>query len=113
MTGKKWDYRIIRGCCQSDWNYIFYPVDEWTREQIEIFEAEYFNTGSEWIIDDGEFDPENDSPLNINGYSVYCTLWSEDGIRKEIADCEGVAPADVVLYAFEGWSRTAQYKEVV
>lgn len=57
--------------------------------------------------------PENDSPLNINGCSVYCTSGSEEGIRKEIADAEGFDPADVVLYAFEGWSRTAQYEEVV
>lgn len=60
-----------------------------------------------------EFFPENDSPLNINGCSIYCTSWSNEGIRKEIADAEGVDPANVVLYAFEGWSRTAQYKEVV
>lgn len=113
VTGKRWDKRTIRGCCQSDWNYIFYPVDEWAREQIEVFEIEYFNTGTEWIVDDGEFDPENDSPLNINGYSVYCTSWSNEGIQKEIADAEGIDPADVVLYAFEGWSRTEQYKEVV
>ena len=82
-------------------------------ESLEAFEIEYFNTGTEWIIDDGEFDPENDSPLNINGCSVYCTSGSEEGIRKEIADAEGFDPADVVLYAFEGWSRTAQYEEVV
>lgn len=112
ITGKKWDTRIINGCCQSDWNYIFYPVDEWTKEDIEIFETEYFNTGTEWIVDDGEFDPENDIPSNISGCSVYCTSWNDEGIRKEIADAKGIDPANVVLYVFEGWSRTAQYKEV-
>lgn len=113
VTGQEWNCKIISGCCQSDWNYMYYPVANWSREALKVFEIEYFNTGSEWIIDDGEFDPENDSPLNINGCSVYCTSWSDEGIRKEIADAEGVDPADVVLYAFEGWSRTAQYKEVV
>lgn len=113
VTGKKWDYQSIKGCSQCEWNYIFYPVNEWTDEQIKAFEIEYFNMGTEWIVDDGEFDPENDSPLNINGCFVYCTSWSEEGIQKEIADAEGIDPADVVLYAFEGWSRTAQYKEVV
>ena len=54
-----------------------------------------------------------ESPLNIDGYSFYCTLWSDEGIRKEIANAEGVDPADVVLYAFDGWIRTEQYKEVV
>ena len=73
----------------------------------EVFERVYT------VLSAGEFDPENDSPLNINGCSVYCTSGSEEGIRKEIADAEGFDPADVVLYAFEGWSRTAQYEEVV
>lgn len=112
VTGKKWDHRMISGCCQGDWNYIFYPVDEWTREQIEVFEIEYFNTGSEWIIDDGEFDPENDSPLNINGCSIYCTSWNEEGIKQEIADAEGTSPKNVVLYAFAGYTRTPQYRKV-
>lgn len=113
VTGQEWDCRIIRGCCQSDWNYIYYPVANWSRGALEAFEIEYFNTGSEWIIDEGKFDPENDIPSNINGYSVYCTSWNDEGIKKEIADSEGVDPADVVLYAFEGWNRTAQYREVV
>ena len=113
VTGKKWDYQSINGRGQCDWNYIFYPANEWTDEQIKAFEIEYFNMGSEWIVDDGEFDSENDSPLNISGYSIYCTSWNEEGIQKEIADAEGIDPADVVLYAFEGWSRTAQYKEVI
>lgn len=113
ITGKKWDAQIINGDCQSDWNYIFYPVDEWTKEEIEIFETEYFNTGTEWVIDDGELDPENGIPAYISGCSVYCIAWDDEGIRKEIADAEGVDPADVVLYAFEGWSRKAQYKEVI
>lgn len=55
--------------------------------------------GSEWIIDDGEFNPDTDSPLNINGYSVYITAQDEEGIRKELA-------------AVEGYTRIPQYKAV-
>ena len=103
VTGKTWNYQIIRGCCQSDWNYIFYPADEWTSEQIAVFETEYFNTGTEWIIHDAEEAPE--SPEDINGYSVYCTSWNDNGIRKEIADAAGVSPEEVIMYSFDGYKK--------
>ncbi|MCB5926039.1 hypothetical protein NE584_08625 [Clostridium sp. DFI.5.61] len=112
VDGKKWGWKIIRGCCQSDWNEIFYPVDDWNREALAAFEIEYFNMGSEWIIDDGEFNPDTDSPLNINGYSVYITAQDEEGIRKELAAVEGCSPSDLVLYVFEGYTRIPQYKAV-
>lgn len=110
VTGKTWDYQMIRGCCQSDWNYIFYPVDEWTSEQIAVFETEYFNTGTEWIIHDEEEAPE--SPEDINGYSVYCTSWNDEGIRKEIADAAGVSPEEVIMYSFDGYKKIPVYKAV-
>lgn len=112
VDGKKWGWKIIRGYCQGDWNEIFYLVDDWSREALAAFEIEYFNMGSEWIIDDGEFNPDTDSPLNINGYSVYITAQDEEGIRKELAAVEGCSPADLVLYVFEGYTRIPQYKAV-
>lgn len=112
VDGKKWGWKIIRGCCQSDWNEIFYTVDDWSREALAAFEIEYFNMGSEWIIDDGEFNPDTDSPLNINGYSVYITAQDEEGIRKELAAVEGCSPSDLVLYVFEGYVHIPQYKAV-
>lgn len=113
VTGEKWDYKCIKGCCQSEWNYIFYPVEKWSQEALKAFEIEYFNEGSEWIIDNGEFNPESDIPSNINGYSIYCTSWNDEGIKKEIADSAGCDPLDVVLYAFDGWIKTEQYKQVM
>lgn len=110
VTGKKWDSKIIRGCCQSDWNYIYYPVDEWSKEALEAFETEYFNTGTEWIVHDEEGTPE--APEEINGFSMYCISWNDEGIRKEIADVTGGNPQDVVLYAFDGYIQTAKYREV-
>lgn len=110
VTGQTWEYKQIHGCCQSEWNNIYYPKGMWTNKALLAFEVEYFNMGTEWIIDDGDFDPENDSPLNINGTSIYCTSCAENEIRKEIAECEGVNPLDVVLYIFEGYVKTPQYK---
>ena len=112
VTGKEWDYRQINGYCQSDWNYFFYTIDEWDKEAISAFEVEYFNTGTEWIIDDGEFDPENDSPEDISGFSMYCTSWNDEGIKQEIAEASGGKIEDIILYAFDGYTQTAKYKEV-
>lgn len=110
VTGRKWDWKIIRGCCQSDWNNVFYRVDDWSREALDAFEVMYFNTGSEWIIHDEDNTPEG--PEDINGYCVYCTAWNEEGIKRELAEAAGVKPEEIVMYAFEGYAYTPVYKAV-
>lgn len=110
ITGHTWDWCTLRGCCQRDWQRVIYRADAWDAGSLERLEAEYFNTGTEWIIHDGQDAPE--SPEDVSGYSVYCTGWSDDLIRQEIADAAGCAPSDVVLYEFDGWTRSASYKEV-
>ena len=95
VTRKEYDYASISGCCQGDWNEVFYPVDEYSRDDISTFEAYYFNTGSEWIIHDGDDIPE--SADDIDGYSMYCVTYD---VQKEIAAAEGVNPEDVVLYEY-------------
>lgn len=110
VTGRKWDWRIIRGCCQSDWNEIFYPVDDWSREALAAFETMYFNTGSEWIIHDEENTPEG--PEEVNGYSCYIVADTEEGIKKELAAVAGCAPSDIVMWAFDEFIRVPQYKAV-
>jgi hypothetical protein len=101
VTGERYDVRTIRGCCQSDWQTIYYPVEEYTRDALDILEADYFNTGTEWIVDVDGCD-----------VGVYTYSWNNDGTREEIADAVGVDPADVVLLEFTGWNRTAAYTEV-
>ena len=86
----------IRGSGQSDWNTIYYPVNQWTDKSLENFSMEYFNEGTEWIIHDEDYIPS--SPDEISGYRTYCHFYSLEGIRKEIAEIEGIEPADIVLY---------------
>lgn len=100
ITGKTWDNGTIRGCCQGDWQEIIFPA-EYGREWLEHFEAEYFNTGTEWVID-----PDGD---NI---SVYAHEWNNEGIRKELAAAVGVEPENIIMQAFSGWTKTAAYTEV-
>lgn len=104
ITGNKYDYATIRGCCQGDWQEIIYPAG-YGREWLDAFECEYFNTGAEWRI--SENDPEND-----DNYYMYTHAWRIDDIRAEIAAAAGVDPCDVVLYEFTGWNRSPEYKEV-
>lgn len=41
FEGKPWKSRTICGTCQSDWNEIACPVDEWPDEALSVFECEY------------------------------------------------------------------------
>lgn len=100
VTGQRWECSTIRGCCQSDWQEVFYIADNWSREALSTFETEYFNTGSEWIIHDGDNLPE--SPEDIEGYAIYCYSWDEDDIAQEIANYAGCSPEDVELWSFYG-----------
>lgn len=101
MTGQKWDYTTLRGCCQGDWQYMIYPVAEWTAQAVQYLEIEYFNTGDEWNMD-----PDGDSVC------VYTHEWDDDAIRRELADAYGCDADDIILQRFTGWSRTANYEEV-
>ena len=103
VTGQKWEYREISGSCQSEWNYIYYRPKEWTEKALEYFEVEYFNTGDEWRIEDEEGDDFG---------SVYTHEWNDDEQKREIAENIGVDPGDVTLYLFDGWTKTAKYKEI-
>lgn len=111
VTGQKWACKQLCGDCQSDWNYIYYPVDSWSRAALEGFETEYFNTGTEWIIHDGKDIPEE--PDDISGYSVYCTEWNDEGIRSELSSAAGCAPEDVILYKYAGSRSVAIYEKAV
>lgn len=90
----------IRGCCQSDWQYMICP-DEYGIEYRREIETEYFNTGDEWNV-------------NVDGCecAVYTHSYRDDEKRQEIAAAVDCDPSDVILYAFDGNERTPKYKEV-
>lgn len=105
VMGKEYDYCCLRGYCQSDWNYFFYPVDLYDDDAVRCVEIDYFNMGEEWIIHDEETAP--DCPEAVNGYTMYVY----DDARKEIAEAEGVDPEDVVLWGYDGMRQVPKYKE--
>lgn len=108
VTGEEWDYRNIHGCCQSEWNTVYYPVKYWTKESLDAFETMYFNTGSEWIVHEGDTEPT--SPEEIDGCAYYCVSWNDEGIKKELAEAAGGNAEDVVLYKYDGYTSIPKYK---
>lgn len=105
IHGETFVFGGLRGCCQGEWQWIIYPA-AYGDSFRDTFEAEYFNTGTEWIIHDSDDTPEE--PDDIDGFSMYCT----GDPREEIAAEMGVNPADVVLYEFDGYTRRAMRKVV-
>jgi len=103
MTGKPWEWCDLTGTCQGDWIECFYRADFYDREALEVLEAEYFNTGTEWHITEDE---------NDLGYYQYCTGWNDEMIRREIAETSGATPENVVLLKFTGWISSPSYEEV-
>lgn len=100
MTGEEWKCTIIRGCCQRDWNKLYYPKS--FKDCVKDIERRYFNTGSEWRIEqEGEYD-----------YYHYTTAWDNDEIRSEIADVACVPVEDVQMFEFSGYRQEATYNEI-
>jgi hypothetical protein len=98
VTRQAFNCSTIRGSVQGEWQYIIYPR-EYSREWLRAFEAEYFNTGTEWSIKEGDGGDE---------YFVYCTTYDP---RAEIAQITNTTPENVILYEFDGWEKTPKYKE--
>ena len=101
ITGKEYKTAIIRGSVQSEWQYIIYPA-EYSREWLDGFEREYFNTGTEWEVSE---DPDDRDDTFI----IYCVT---DDPRAEIAKTCNTTPDNVILFEFDGWNRAPKYKEV-
>lgn len=106
-NGKEWtgERVTLRGCCQGDYIECTYPRNKYSAADLERLEKEYFNTGEEWTIYDG--DP-NENP-EADSFSMYVYSWDDDEKRKEIAAAAGVDPAEIEMHAFTGWSRSACY----
>ena len=102
VTGKNWKYKRICGCCQSDWNYIYYREDLWTDKEIEYFEIEYFNLGEEWRVVDEEGEE----------CYYYTHELSDVYKRQELVEIIGCNVQDLTLYAFGGWEKIPKYYEL-
>ena len=106
LTGRKYSRRMITGSFQSEWNYLYFPNDTYKWNQIDWVEIEYFNTGSEWNVYSGELADDYE-------FTIYCHSNFYNDIRFEIAQNLFVPPSQVNLKAFDGYTRSPKYKEIV
>lgn len=102
LTGEKWAYTELRGCSQRDWQGCYYVASAWADDTLEALEMEYFNTGSEWRVED-----ENGDEIYI-----YCHGSNDDANRAEIASAINADISNVIMYKFAGWKRAPEYMEV-
>lgn len=92
--GKKYNVRTIKGCCQGDWNTLYYP--EGTGEDfINFIEAVYFATGTEFAITENMVEPEEADTAET--YCDYTYLWNTKDIKEWIAKNNHCDPEDVVV----------------
>ena len=100
LTDEEYFVDTIRGCCQGEWNRVYYP-DSMGEDFLEWFETAYFNNGSEWIVED------EDSRI-----SVYSCEWNEEKMKVDLADQCGVSVDECEFYKFNGWKREPDYKKI-
>ncbi len=108
VTGLDWREAAITGCIQREWAEIIYVNGQL---DVDTFEEEFFNLGTEWIIHDSYEEPE--SVDDIEGYTVYITgCWNEDMTKRKIAEEYGSGEDNekVVLYVCNGYGRHAIYE---
>ena len=90
-TGRTFTTYTINGCVQGDWRELIAP-EGMNRAELAAFEAEYFNTGEEWIVDD----------CSVYLHPDECMT---DATRAgAIADSLMCDPADIVLHVFTGYA---------
>lgn len=104
ITKAEWKYREIQGNYYGQHNTVFYVSSVFSDKDIAEIETLYFNTGSEWIIHDGEKEPE--SAEDIKGHSFYCSDRDE---KRFFCEYFNVPENDVVLYKFDGYKKVTMY----
>ena len=119
LTEREYVWKQITGSCQSDWQYIYYPSDEYDKKAIEQLESEYFNEGTEWLVYEEPVEIEESEMENACeiaededslAFTVYCTSWNDEEKRKEIADGIGCNPDEVLLFSFDHYVKQPIYR---
>ena len=105
ISGHKYEWSMIRGYCQREWQNVLYPADKYSHDLIEMLEGYYF-TGSDYCITIYEDDEETD---------CYCDFFWQDSdtIKELVAEQCGCSVDDVHLFYISGYCSTPCYTEVV
>lgn len=114
VHGEKFVRKLIRGCCQGDWNYCYLPVSK--LDKLSYIEAVYFATGTEFMVttlEDAEGKSVNEIADEIAGskdsYFDYTELYNPADIKKHIADTMNAKPEDIVWLGIDSMHTTTTY----
>jgi hypothetical protein len=101
VTGKVWEETTLRGYSQSDWNTLYYVVDDSTIEEIETIENYYMSKVSEFVVEEDGDDYRVLIPDDI--------VWKG---KKSICECLGFEVEDTTIYEDDGYEKVYRYKEI-
>ena len=114
IDGRKLELDTIRGSVQGDWQNVIYDPE---KIDIGTIEAYYFNTGTEWEVleVDSEDISEDISKENIEGIDFdglfYSAEWHSTYTKEDLSNSFGYDLENVFLFEFDGWNRSARYKQ--
>ena len=102
ITGKKYDFQSIRGCCQGDFMYVVCPTDV-SDDMLSIWEGYYFGIGMEvhtYEVDErlliDEFD-DIEELMEVNNYLIEDMGWTfipNGYCAKDVIDYLGLGKSD-------------------
>ena len=95
LTDIQWECAEIHGCCQGEWNYMFYPTKYWYGGSLEDFEARYFNTGTLYEV--CKSSKKITDPEEIDGDYHYFAYPTPSALMQELAALYDVSLDDIVL----------------
>ena len=99
ITGDKWSYYTLHGCCQGDIAHLICKAGTIGKDYASYVEAVYFNTGAEICVCDDENPPKSEIEFYENGYFDYIPDFSIDSITKSIGcDKNNVKMYELIPY---------------
>ena len=102
VTGKVWEETTLRGYSQSDWQTLYYVVDECSEDDIEEIENFYMGKVTEFEVEDDDGETYHDFvPDDI--------VWEG---KKAICDYIGFEVEDTTIYEDDGYEKVYRYKEI-
>ena len=104
-TGKKWDVRTMTGYSQSDWQELYYVVDEVNDARLDEIENFYFGKVDEFKLIEDEDNPDD----VYNVFIPHDVVW--DG-KKAICKYLDLDEKETVVYEDDGYEKVTKYKEM-
>lgn len=109
----EYDVMQISGCCQSDWQDMFYPKDTFKNECKGIVQSLYFGYVYEFVYDFNAYE-ENEKPEPDEIQDAWALVYCLDNasFKEQIAKRMEVPEDELVVYEQSGYHKVYDYKEM-